>query len=81
MVLTSMGTAGANDSLVPAHMDSLGGAARHPGDLHSIPTSKPHSSYAVLKDRIKQHYDLASEYYYSLWYVHDFEGAIRPSAA
>ncbi|RYP04297.1 hypothetical protein DL764_004560 [Monosporascus ibericus] len=41
---------------------------QHPGDQHEIPNYEVHASVAALKDRIKQHYDLASDYYYSLWY-------------
>jgi len=42
---------------------------RHIGDQYEVPAYQPHSSFAALKDRIRQHYDLASDYYYSLWYV------------
>jgi tocopherol O-methyltransferase len=39
----------------------------HPGDNHEIPAYEDHASSTSLKERIKQHYDLASDYYYSLW--------------
>lgn len=39
------------------------------GDDYEIPPPEPFSSFAGLKDRIKQHYEICSDYYYSLWYV------------
>ena len=42
---------------------------KHPGDQHEVPQYEAHASDASLKDRIKQHYEIASDYYYSLWYV------------
>lgn len=39
------------------------------GDNYEIPPPVPTSSFASLKDRIKQHYEICSDYYYSLWYV------------
>lgn len=34
----------------------------------SYPTPAPvFSTFDALKDRIKQHYELCSDYYYSLW--------------
>ncbi|RYO78710.1 hypothetical protein DL762_008563 [Monosporascus cannonballus] len=50
---------------------------RHPGDQHEIPSYEAHTSMATLKDRIKQHYDLASDYYYSLWGQHIHHGLFR----
>ena len=50
-----------------APVDGPGEDDLHPGDVHAIPAFEPHSSFTALKDRIKQHYDLASDYYYSLW--------------
>ena len=40
------------------------------GDDYEIPLPEPSDSFAALKDRIKHHYEIASDYYYSLWYVH-----------
>ncbi len=40
------------------------------GDNYEIPPPEPSSSFAGLKDRIKHHYEICSDYYYSLWYVH-----------
>lgn len=40
------------------------------GDKYEIPTPDPvstTSNFAALKDRIRHHYELASDYYYSLW--------------
>lgn len=39
------------------------------GDNYEIPPPEPSSSFAGLKDRIKRHYEICSDYYYSLWYV------------
>ncbi|RYP57269.1 hypothetical protein DL769_009595 [Monosporascus sp. CRB-8-3] len=50
---------------------------QHPGDQHEIPSYEAHASVATLKDRIKQHYDLASDYYYSLWGQHIHHGLFR----
>ena len=40
------------------------------GDDYEIPPPEASASFAALKDRIKHHYEVASDYYYSLWYVH-----------
>lgn len=39
----------------------------HVGDTYQVPTYEEHSSFTALKDRIRHHYELASDYYYSLW--------------
>ena len=39
------------------------------GDNYEIPHPAPSVSIAGLKDRIKRHYEICSDYYYSLWYV------------
>lgn len=39
----------------------------HPGDQHEIPSFEAHESSDSLKGRIKKHYEIASDYYYSLW--------------
>lgn len=39
------------------------------GDNYEIPLPESSASFAALKDRIKHHYEIASDYYYSLWYV------------
>ncbi|KAL8836145.1 MAG: hypothetical protein Q9170_003038 [Blastenia crenularia] len=38
------------------------------------PAPEPMTSFAALKDRIKYHYDNASDYYYSLWGEHVHHG-------
>jgi hypothetical protein len=40
---------------------------QHPGDQHEIPEYEAHESTTSLKERIKKHYEIASDYYYSLW--------------
>lgn len=39
------------------------------GKDYETPAPLPITSFSALKDRIRQHYELASDYYYSLWYV------------
>jgi hypothetical protein len=36
---------------------------------YETPMGLAHTTIQALKDRIKLHYDLASDYYLSLWYV------------
>lgn len=36
---------------------------------YETPMGLAHTTMQALKDRIKLHYDLASDYYLSLWYV------------
>lgn len=36
---------------------------------YETPMGLAHTTMTALKDRIKQHYDLASDYYLNLWYV------------
>ena len=51
------------------HTSSSGLLAEHVGDSYETPAPEPSSSFAGLKDRIKRHYEICSDYYYSLWYV------------
>jgi hypothetical protein len=39
------------------------------GEKYEIPEPEPFISFNALKDRIRHHYELASDYYYNLWYV------------
>jgi tocopherol O-methyltransferase len=39
------------------------------GDGYEIPVPAPFTSFNALKGRIRHHYELCSDYYYSLWYV------------
>lgn len=39
------------------------------GNTYEIPNAEPHSSFDALKERIRFHYEQASDYYYRLWYV------------
>ena len=54
-----------------AHIQSLPKNPQPPdiGDAYEIPPPESSASFAALKDRIKHHYEIASDYYYSLWYV------------
>lgn len=58
--------------------DEGDGSLKHPettepeviGDKYEIPAPDPvstTSNFAALKERIRHHYELASDYYYSLW--------------
>jgi tocopherol O-methyltransferase len=50
------------------------------GDEYSIPDPEPFPSFSALKDRIRHHYEVASDYYYSLWGEHIHHGYfINPS--
>jgi hypothetical protein len=37
---------------------------------YDTPLGLAHTTMQALKDRIKLHYDLASDYYLNLWYAH-----------
>ncbi|KAI8964018.1 S-adenosyl-L-methionine-dependent methyltransferase [Daldinia sp. FL1419] len=49
----------------------------HPGDQHEIPSVEAHGSFDSLKDRIKTHYEIASDYYHSLWGQHIHHGLFK----
>jgi hypothetical protein len=38
------------------------------GSRYEIPAPEPFISFSALKDRIRRHYEICSDYYYSLWY-------------
>ncbi|KAH8780566.1 tocopherol O-methyltransferase [Hyaloscypha sp. PMI_1271] len=44
------------------------------GENYEIPEPEPFISFNALKDRIRHHYELASDYYYSLWGEHIHHG-------
>lgn len=46
-----------------------GGETPDLGNKYEIPEPEPFISFNALKDRIRHHYELASDYYYSLWYA------------
>ncbi|KAI0014113.1 tocopherol O-methyltransferase [Xylariaceae sp. FL0662B] len=53
-------------------------AEAHPGDQYEIPAyEKQDDSFAALKGRIKKHYEIASDYYYSLWGQHIHHGYFK----
>ncbi|KAI0166902.1 S-adenosyl-L-methionine-dependent methyltransferase [Hypoxylon sp. FL1284] len=56
---------------------SSGEPQSHPGDQHEIPSVEAHGSFDTLKERIKKHYEIASDYYYSLWGQHIHHGLFR----
>ena len=56
-------------SIASTHTLSAGSQAEDIGNNYEIPPPEPSSSFVGLKDRIKRHYEICSDYYYSLWYV------------
>jgi len=38
-------------------------------DKFEIPAPEPFISFNALKDRIRHHYEVCSDYYYSMWLV------------
>ncbi|KAI0406292.1 tocopherol O-methyltransferase [Xylaria palmicola] len=52
-------------------------AQAHPGDAHEIPAYEAHESATSLKERIQKHYEIASDYYYSLWGQHIHHGYFK----
>ncbi|KAI0113747.1 tocopherol O-methyltransferase [Nemania sp. FL0031] len=52
-------------------------AETHPGDKYEIPEYEAHESNTSLKERIKKHYEIASDYYYSLWGQHIHHGYFK----
>lgn len=56
------------------HTPSSDPLAGHVGDNYETPPPEPSSSFAGLKDRIKRHYEICSDYYYSLWGEHIHHG-------
>lgn len=60
-------TASASASAPQGSPTDHGTDESHVGDTYQVPTYEEHSSFTALKDRIRHHYELASDYYYSLW--------------
>jgi tocopherol O-methyltransferase len=50
------------------------------GDEYSIPAPEPFVSFNALKDRIRHHYEVSSDYYYSLWGEHIHHGYFLDSS-
>lgn len=38
-------------------------------EKYEIPEPEPFISFQTLKDRIRHHYEIASDYYYSVWHL------------
>ncbi|KAH8812346.1 tocopherol O-methyltransferase [Xylogone sp. PMI_703] len=47
------------------------------GDQYETPPTENHGSFTALKERIRHHYELASDYYYSLWGEHIHHGYFK----
>ena len=64
-----MGDSGelAENSAIEPQTDKQLAEDKHVGDKYEVPAFEQHSSHDSLKQRIRHHYELASEYYYSLW--------------
>ncbi|KAI1215064.1 S-adenosyl-L-methionine-dependent methyltransferase [Annulohypoxylon truncatum] len=61
-------------------MAQVGTEQLHPGDQHEIPNFEAHESPESLKGRVKKHYEIASDYYYSLWGQHIHHGLFRSAS-
>ena len=42
---------------------------KDPSSQYETPAPQSSTQLRTLKERIRHHYELASDYYYSLWYV------------
>lgn len=56
-----------NDKTVVDHSQGIAMNSKDLSSKYETPQLESVSSWAVLKDRIRHHYELASDYYYSLW--------------
>jgi hypothetical protein len=67
----AMGSITPNPSAIPEvnHKDTKSTNADENvvGNTYDIPEAEPHSSFETLKQRIRFHYEQASDYYYRLW--------------
>lgn len=54
--------------LKPSTPPTLNNEAHNISDGYEIPAPLPPTSMSALKERIKSHYEICSDYYYSLWY-------------
>ncbi|TVY29437.1 putative tocopherol O-methyltransferase-like protein [Lachnellula hyalina] len=57
-----------------ASKTSEGASAAQDIEKYDIPEPEPFVSFQALKDRIRHHYEVASDYYYSLWGEHIHHG-------
>jgi len=66
-----MGSATPNGSAIPEvnlkDTKSTNAQDGEVGNTYDIPEAEPHSSFETLKERIRFHYEQASDYYYRLW--------------
>ena len=58
--------------MMSASKTSEGASAAQDIEKYDIPEPEPFVSFQALKDRIRHHYEVASDYYYSLWYVYTY---------
>ncbi|MCJ1455898.1 hypothetical protein MMC28_006255 [Mycoblastus sanguinarius] len=66
-----------DEPALPENLSLPSSQSHSPHDISSqyeIPAPQAFTSFASLKDRIKQHYEVCSEYYYSLWGEHIHHG-------
>ena len=54
--------------LKPSTPPILNDEAHDISEDYEIPAALPSTSMSGLKERIKRHYEICSDYYYSLWY-------------
>jgi len=55
------------DIQVAAREAQASDPAKDVGDKFEIPAPEPFISFNALKDRIRHHYEVCSDYYYSMW--------------
>ncbi|KAI0485058.1 S-adenosyl-L-methionine-dependent methyltransferase [Xylariaceae sp. FL0804] len=67
-------------SSTTADQSPPGPTESHPGDQYDVPAFEAHESATSLKGRIKKHYEIASDYYYSLWGQHIHHGYFKSPA-
>lgn len=60
---------GANGTDTAQKQDHAGEETNDISSKYETPAAQTSASYSALKDRIKGHYEMASDYYYSLWYI------------
>jgi tocopherol O-methyltransferase len=65
---------GSPDAVAGSNVNSSQVNGHDLGDQHPLPPAVPFLSFAALKDRIRHHYEICSDYYYSLWGEHIHHG-------
>jgi tocopherol O-methyltransferase len=61
---------GADDVDVVEKKDHAAKGTKDISSEYETPAPLSSTHLSTLKDRIRDHYEVASDYYYSLWYIH-----------